>query len=64
MAPKLPPKKAHNAKPRGASRPPPKKRGGSPPTKAAKPASNVSKAADGDRIAKYLARAASRYELF
>lgn len=57
MAPKLPPKKAYEAKPRDASRPPPAKRGGRTPTKAAKPASNVSKAADGDRIAKYLARA-------
>lgn len=58
MAPKLPPKKAYAAKPRNGNRPPPSKKGGGrTPTKPAKPASNVSKAADGDRIAKYLARA-------
>jgi len=56
MAPKLPEKR-----PRDAGRPPPKKRGARTPAKAAKPSAkktgNVSKAADGDRIAKYMARA-------
>lgn len=59
MAPKLPPKSSTKPpvkNPRDASRPPPAKRGGKPTLKA-KPTSNVSKAADGDRIAKYLARA-------
>jgi len=46
MAPKLPPKRPRGAKtPSKAAKPPEKKMG------------NVSKAADGDRIAKYLARA-------
>ncbi len=59
MAPKLPSKKP-SAKPRDASRPPPKKvdtKRSSKPKIDAKPKGNVSTAADGDRIAKYLARA-------
>ena len=67
MAPKLPSKPSaqkRQTRARGENRPPPSKRGSKPSfktqnTKSAqtKPASNVPAAADGDRIAKYLARA-------
>lgn len=63
MAPKLPSKPSASKQPRDASRPPPKKQSAKRGSKSApKPndgaaSSNVSPAADGDRIAKYLARA-------